>query len=112
MPIALPSWFSEIAPIVTAVGVAVGAASLVNTRRPARTTFEDELAKEYRQITRELPKAALLGETLPAEEMDGNLPNSTADRARLQIGSEAMVGIIPFSNGDSDWAELGLKLGR
>jgi hypothetical protein len=75
MPIALPSWFSEIAPVVTAVGVVVAAVSLVNTRRQARTTFEDKLAEEYRQITRDLPTAALLGEILTDDEITKHLPN-------------------------------------
>lgn len=53
-------WFSQIAP----VGVAVGAVSLVNSRRQARPTFEDELTKQYRQITQRISTVALLGETL------------------------------------------------
>ena len=74
MPIALPSWFSEIAPIVTVVGVVVAAVSLVNTRGQARTAFEDKLAEEYRQITREPPTAALSGEVPTEEEMREHLP--------------------------------------
>jgi len=71
----LPDWIKDIAPIVTAVGVCVGALQLWNTKRQATTAFEDALAKEYREITGRLPTGALLGETLTAESLQTHLPN-------------------------------------
>ena len=71
----LPEWLKDIAPIVTATGVCVGVLQLWNSKRQAVTTFEDELANEYRQITGKLPTAALLGETLSAELLNFHLPD-------------------------------------
>jgi hypothetical protein len=71
----LPEWLKDIAPIVTAIGVCVGVLQLWNSKRQAVTSFEDELANEYRQITGKLPTAALLGEPLSAELLNMHLPD-------------------------------------
>jgi hypothetical protein len=48
--------------LLTASGVFVAASALGLSVRQARTSFEDGLAREYRQIAQELPVGALLGE--------------------------------------------------
>jgi hypothetical protein len=58
---------SDVAPIITAIGVCLGALTLWNTRQHAVTTFEDSLANEYRQLIGDLPNAVLLGETATDE---------------------------------------------
>jgi hypothetical protein len=73
--VACPSWSSDIAPIVTAIGVFIAVYQLWNTKRQAVTLFEDALTKEYREITGKLPTAALLGEIISAELMRQHLPD-------------------------------------
>jgi hypothetical protein len=73
MPVGLSDWLSQVAPIVTAIGVCVGALSLTNAKRQAVTSFEDALANEYREITGTIPRVALLGEALPTEVMQAHL---------------------------------------
>ena len=55
---------SALANVATAVAVMVAAWQLVLSKRQAVTTFEDSLAKEYRDIAATLPVKALLGEVL------------------------------------------------
>jgi hypothetical protein len=69
------AWSSNIAPIVTAIGVCIAVYQLWNTKRQAVTLFEDALTKEYREITGKLPTAALLGEIISAELMRHHLPD-------------------------------------
>lgn len=59
---------SAIANLATAAAVIVAAWQLVLSKRQATTTFEDSLAKEYRDIAASLPVKALLGEPLSDEE--------------------------------------------
>lgn len=59
---------SALASFATAIAVIVAAWQLVLTQRQAVTTFEDALAKEYRDIAATLPVKALLGEALSDEE--------------------------------------------
>lgn len=59
---------SWIASIATAVGVVVAAWQLWLTRKQSCTSFEDSLAKEYRELAATLPTKALLGEPLTDEE--------------------------------------------
>ncbi|MEN1942092.1 hypothetical protein WCE39_13535 [Luteimonas sp. MJ174] len=62
---------SAVANVATAVAVMVAAWQLVLSKRQAITTFEDSLAKEYRDIAATLPVKALLGESLSdAEQSD------------------------------------------
>lgn len=49
-------------------GVGIGAWQVSETRKLARSSFEDGLVKEYRELTRELPTDALMG--LPLSEED------------------------------------------
>ena len=60
--------FSVLANVATAVAVIVAAWQLVLSQRQAVTTFEDSLAKEYRDIAVTLPVKALLGEALSDSE--------------------------------------------
>ena len=60
--------FSMIGGIATAVGVAVAAWQIWLARKQSVTSFEDSLAKEYRELTATLPTKALLGLPLTDEE--------------------------------------------
>lgn len=42
--------------------------------RNSQMSFEDSLAREYRQVTNRVPVRALLGESLSAEELENSLP--------------------------------------
>jgi hypothetical protein len=53
---------------VTAIGVFVAVYQLVLTKKANQTQFEDDLTKEYREITRTIPLNALLGAELTIEE--------------------------------------------
>jgi hypothetical protein len=55
---------TAIANVATAVGVAVGAWQLVQSKRQSITTFEDAFAHEYRELAATLPTKALLGAQL------------------------------------------------
>jgi len=59
---------STISSIATAVAVIVAAWQLWLAHRQSVTTFEDSLAREYREIAASLPTKALLGEELSEEE--------------------------------------------
>ena len=62
------------ASVVMALGVVVAARQLRLTKRQALVDFEDTLSREYRQIAAELPLEALLGESLPEQQMKKALP--------------------------------------
>lgn len=63
--------FSVLANVATAIAVIVAAWQLLLSHKQAVTTFEDSLAKEYRDIAATLPVEALLGELLSdAEHID------------------------------------------
>lgn len=59
--------------IVTAIGVIVAARQLTLSKRQTRTQFEDDLAREYRELVERIPVKALLGESLEHEEYEKNL---------------------------------------
>ena len=59
---------NSFASIATATGVAVAAWQILLAHRQGVTTFEDSLAKEYREIAATLPTKALLGEALSDSE--------------------------------------------
>ena len=59
---------SALANMATAAAVMVAAWQLALSKRQAVTTFEDSLAKEYRDIAATLPVKALLGEGLSNPE--------------------------------------------
>ena len=61
---------SAIAASVAAAGVWYARHQLKTSREIAQLQFEDALAKEYRELAKELSKKALLGESLSDEEYD------------------------------------------
>lgn len=56
-----------LASIATAVGLFMAWWQIRLTKQQAVTTFEDQLAAQYREIIRRLPVDALLGEALPSD---------------------------------------------
>jgi hypothetical protein len=61
---------SDIAPFATAVGVFIACWQIHRSAQQSRTDFEDELAKEYRQLARDIPVDALLGGELSQHEQE------------------------------------------
>lgn len=59
---------SALANVATAIAVIVAAWQLLLSQKQSVTTFEDSLAKEYRDIAATLPVKALLGEPLSDSE--------------------------------------------
>ena len=55
---------SDIANVATAIAVIFAAWQIWLSKKQATTTFEDSLAKEYRELAARLPTKALLGEPL------------------------------------------------
>src|SRR5688500_13064586 len=55
---------------VTAVGVFMAGWQIKESRRLSRTEFEDGLAHQYREIIREIPVKALLGDRLEPAELN------------------------------------------
>lgn len=53
---------------ITTVGIAVAAWQLWLAQRQAVTTFEDSVAREYRELAATLPTKAFLGEALTDDE--------------------------------------------
>jgi hypothetical protein len=69
-------WFSLIqttASIATACGVGVAAAQLYQTRKQARTQFEDSLTRLYLEIEAHLPFEVMLGESLNEKQRQATL---------------------------------------
>jgi hypothetical protein len=62
------------AAVATAVGVFIAARQLFLAKQQATTQFEDQLAAQYRDIIRQLPVAALLGDSLTETEYAAALP--------------------------------------
>jgi len=69
----IQDWFSTISGVATAIGVLLAAWQLRQAKRQDVTTFEDTLAKEYRDLAARLPTKALLGERLSEEEHQKSL---------------------------------------
>jgi hypothetical protein len=61
-------WVALASSVATPVGVAVAAWQLWLAQRQAKTSFEDSIVKEYRELAATLPTKALLGEALTEEE--------------------------------------------
>ena len=59
---------TAISSLATAIGVFVAAWQLWLAHRQSITTFEDSLAREYRELAAKLPTKALLGEPLTEQE--------------------------------------------
>ena len=62
-----------IASIATALGVFFAAWQLLQAKKQAVTSFEDDLAKEYRTLCSKIPTKVFLGESLTPEEMEEHL---------------------------------------
>lgn len=59
---------NEISMIAGAVGIILAVIQLRLSYRQSRTSFEDDIAKEYRQLASTLPTTALLGTALNEED--------------------------------------------
>jgi hypothetical protein len=59
-----PSVVVAIASVIAAIGVVALFWQVILSKQLALTTFEDDLAREYREITCRIPVEALLGEEL------------------------------------------------
>lgn len=64
----MASYLSDAANLATAAAVIFAAWQIWLSKKQAETTFEDSLAKEYRELAARLPTKALLGEPLTNEE--------------------------------------------
>ena len=62
-----------LASVATAVGVLLAWWQIKESREQAVTSFEDGLAREYREIAQRLPVFALLGDALSEEDIKTNL---------------------------------------
>jgi hypothetical protein len=58
----------DIASIATALGVAVAAWQIWESRSLAQTTFEDSLEQQYRNLAMQIPVDVLLGKTIAEEK--------------------------------------------
>lgn len=61
--------------LVTAAGVGIAARQLFHSQQQARSSFEDQLSAQYREISRRLPIEALLGENLERDVQLRALPD-------------------------------------
>ena len=66
--------FEAIASIATAIGVVFAAIGILSSWQQARTDFEDDLGREYRDLTKDIPAKAFLGEPLNEEEYKKAFP--------------------------------------
>jgi hypothetical protein len=69
----LPQWVSALAALVSACGLFLAFWQLKLMKRMAVMQFEDNLAREYRDLASRLPTKALLGEELTEDEHQGAL---------------------------------------
>ncbi len=70
---AIVDW-SAVGSLFTALAVLVAAWQLRRGTAQARVNFEDELSREYRELARNIPVTAHLGEELSPEEVEGAFP--------------------------------------
>ena len=66
--------WTAIGSVATAIAVIVAVLQLHAAAKVSRTSFEDALAREYREIARELPMKALLNEELENDDFQLALP--------------------------------------
>jgi hypothetical protein len=59
---------SDLSDLATTIGIPIAAWQLVLSRQQAQTSFEDALAKEYRDLASKMPTKAFLGEELTDAE--------------------------------------------
>jgi hypothetical protein len=67
----LASQIGVIASIATAFGVILAAWQLWMTQIQTKTTFEDTIAREYRELSLQIPTKAFLGDVLSRDEYLG-----------------------------------------
>jgi hypothetical protein len=63
-----PEWVSALASTVAAVGIVFAFGQLRTSKNIAQLQFEDNLAKEYRDLAARIPSKALLGHALTEME--------------------------------------------
>jgi hypothetical protein len=66
--------WSAVGSIATALAVLVAAWQVRRGTAQARVNFEDELSREYRELARNIPVVAHLGEELGPEDFEGAFP--------------------------------------
>lgn len=66
--------WSVLGSVGTTLAVLIAAWQVRSSTQQARTAFEDELSREYRELARRIPIDALLGETIADEEFDRVFP--------------------------------------
>jgi hypothetical protein len=66
--------WDAVASTVTALGVGVAAWQLRRSSQHARTYFEDDLSREYRELSRGIPVSAHLGEQLDDSAFEAAYP--------------------------------------
>lgn len=64
----------DISAVATAIGVFVAAWQLRQAKTDARSSFEDSLNSQYREVIRDLPLTALLGRPLSDADLASALP--------------------------------------
>ena len=62
--------WSAVGSIGTAIAVLVAASQVRKSTQQARTDFEDELAREYRELTRSMPVEVLLGADVSDQQFE------------------------------------------
>jgi hypothetical protein len=72
----LPAWkLADYSAAATAIGVLLAAWQLRRTVKQARVDFEDDLNREFRQITMAIPANARFGDELSDADFDGAFPS-------------------------------------
>jgi hypothetical protein len=61
---------SAVASVATAAGVFIAGWQIRLAKRQAKTQFEDDLTKQYREIIKDIPTDALLGLEITTEELE------------------------------------------
>ena len=60
--------WNTVASVATAIGVAVAAWQIWESRRLAQMSFEDAIDQQYRDLAMQIPVNALLGKDIPVEQ--------------------------------------------
>jgi len=118
----------SIGAIATAMGVGIAAFQLWRAKQQATTAFEDDMAREYRSICKNLPTRVFFGESLSTSEMAGLLDDfySYFDLSNSQVffrqsgrvsentwnlwaaGMRANLSLAAFSMA---WSQIGPRVG-
>jgi hypothetical protein len=69
----MPAWMGNVPEIIMAAGTLLLFWQIFQGRQQARTTFEDSLDKEYRDIIHKLPSKAVLGGPLDDAKFEEHL---------------------------------------